>query len=88
LWGFTAVHVLVDEARIGVHGASENPNSKKKVCVLSKAFKARNTGVRKTNRSKWKKGGAGVYTLSDLTKAEHVTHTRGSEHEEENNGSE
>jgi hypothetical protein len=45
------------------------------VDVLSKPFKARNTGVPETIRIQWKKGeGADVYTLSDLTKTEHVTH--------------
>jgi hypothetical protein len=45
------------------------------VDVLSKTFKARNTGVPETIRIQWKKGeGADVYTLSDLTKTEHVTH--------------
>jgi hypothetical protein len=36
--GSTAV--LIDGARLGVDEA-ENPKSKKKVCVLSKPFKAR-----------------------------------------------
>jgi hypothetical protein len=42
-----------------------------------KPFKARKTGVRETHEIKWKKGeGADVYTLSDLTKPEHVTFAR------------
>jgi hypothetical protein len=48
---------------------------KKRLCSLSKAFKARNTGVRETHRIQWKKGeAADVYTLSDLPKTEHVSH--------------
>jgi hypothetical protein len=54
LMGSTAVHV--DGARSGVDEAAENSKSKKKVCVLSKAFKSRNTGVRETHKIQWKKG--------------------------------
>jgi hypothetical protein len=51
---------------------------KKKVCVLSKPSKARNTGFHETREIQWKKGeGADyMYTLSDLKKAEHVTHAK------------
>jgi hypothetical protein len=40
--------VLVRGARLGVE-AAENPKRKKEVCVLSKPFKAQNTGVRETH---------------------------------------
>jgi hypothetical protein len=72
--GSTAV--LTVGARLGVE-AVENPKSKKKVCALSKAFNARNTGDRETLESHRKKGaGADISTLSDRTKAEHLPHAR------------
>jgi hypothetical protein len=46
LMGSTSV--LVRGARLGVE-AAENPKRKKEVCVLSKPFKAQNTGVRETH---------------------------------------
>jgi hypothetical protein len=72
-WIDGSTAVLVDGERLGVDEAAEK--SEKKVCVLSTPFKARNTGVHETHKIQLKKGeGADVYTLSDLTKAEHVTH--------------
>jgi hypothetical protein len=45
------------------------------VCgALLKAFKAKATGVRETHEFQWKKGEAGayVYTMSGVTRAEHI----------------
>ncbi len=66
--------VLVDGDKLGVEVVE---NSDKKVCgVLLKAFKAKANGVRETHETQWKRGEAGVdvYTLSGLTKAEHIEH--------------
>jgi hypothetical protein len=51
--GSTAV--LVEGTRLFIDEA-ENPKSKKKVCVSSKPFKARNTGCGETHESDRKLG--------------------------------
>jgi hypothetical protein len=79
LMGSTAI--LVDGSQLGVEFVenSDNTQTPKSVCgALLKAFKAKDTGVRETHEFQWKKGetGAYVYTLSGLTKAEHIKHDR------------
>jgi hypothetical protein len=67
----------IDGARPGVGEAAKHTENRNKVCVLSKLFKARNTGIRETHEIQWEKGeGVDVYTLSDTTYAEYVTHER------------
>jgi hypothetical protein len=43
--------ILVDGTRLGVDEPAKNPRRKKKVRVLSKQFKVRNTGDRETHET-------------------------------------
>jgi hypothetical protein len=55
MMGYAAL--LVSGIMLGVDEATENSKGerkkKKKVCVLSKPFKVRNTGVRETHETLW-----------------------------------
>jgi hypothetical protein len=76
LWLEGSIAVLVYGARLGVDVAAENPKSKKKVCVLSAIHEIPASARRTESSGRKEKEQTCVYTLLDLTKAEHVPHAR------------
>jgi hypothetical protein len=67
-----SIALLVDGARLDFGEAAKHTESGKNVCVLSNYSRHENRHPRDAGNPVGERTRSGVYTLSDMTKVEHV----------------